>query len=127
MVRGGPANRAVKRAKVFALAKSFGAKGRSKNVYSLAVRMVQKSLQRQYIARRTTKREMRSLWITRINIASREHHVPYSVFMNQLTKNNIQLNRKMLSELAIHEPRTFKAFADFARERQKDGLRAAFR
>jgi len=125
MVRGGQADRTVRRAKIFALAKGF--RGRSKNCYSIAVRRVQKALQYQYVSRRLKKREMRSLWISRINMATREHNVTYSKFVNQMAQCNIQLNRKVLSDLAIHEPRSFKALAELAKSRHKDGLLAAIR
>jgi large subunit ribosomal protein L20 len=123
MVRGGPANRAVKRAKVFALAKGF--RGRSKNCYSLAIRRVHKALQYQYISRRLKKRDMRRLWITRINQGVQEHGIRYSTFVTDIVQCNIQLNRKVLSELAIHEPKSFQALADISRSRLKDGLLAA--
>jgi len=123
MVRARPPNRALKREKILALAKGF--RGRSKNCYSIAIRRVQKALQYQYISRKLKKREMRSLWITRINIATREHNVNYSTFMNKMVQCNIQLNRKMMSELAIHEPRSFKALTELGKSRLKDGLLAA--
>lgn len=123
MVRGGQADRTVRRARILALAKGF--RGRSKNCYSIAIRRVHKALQYQYISRRLKKREMRSLWISRINIATREHNVNYSKFVNQMAQYNVQLNRKMLSELAIHEPRSFKALAELAKSRLQDGLLAA--
>lgn len=102
-----------------------GFRGRSKNCYSIAIRRVHKALQYQYVSRRLKKREMRSLWISRINIATREHNVNYSKFVNQMAQYNVQLNRKMLSELAIHEPRSFKALAELAKSRLQDGLLAA--
>ncbi|KAJ7385034.1 Ribosomal protein L20 [Desmophyllum pertusum] len=123
MVRAPPPNRALKRAKILALAKGFC--GRSKNCYSIAIRRVHKALQYQYIGRRLKKREMRQLWINRINIATREHNVNYSTFITKMVQCNIQLNRKMLSELAIHEPRSFKALAELSKSRLKDGLLAA--
>ncbi|XP_062505916.1 large ribosomal subunit protein bL20-like [Corticium candelabrum] len=123
MVRGGHANRAVKRAKVFALAKGF--RGRAKNCYSISVRRVQKALQYQYISRRLKKRDMRQLWITRINQGVQEHGIRYSSFMRHMVECNVQLNRKVLSELAIHEPKSFQALADISRSRLKDGLLAA--
>ncbi|EDO38461.1 predicted protein [Nematostella vectensis] len=125
MVRGGPADRAVKRARIFALAKGF--RGRSKNCYSIAIRRVQKALQYQYTSRRLKKRDMRSLWITRINIAGREHNINYSTLVHKMAKLDIQLNRKMLSEIAIHEPRSFKGLASLAKRRLEDGLLAAIR
>ncbi|CAH3036564.1 large ribosomal subunit protein bL20 [Pocillopora verrucosa] len=123
MVRAPPPSRAIKRAKILALAKGF--RGRSKNCYSIAIRRVHKALQYQYISRRLKKREMRALWITRINIATREHNVNYSNFINKMAQCNIQLNRKILADLAIHEPRSFKALSELAKSRLKDGLLAA--
>eukprot|EP00794_Sanderia_malayensis_P009876 gene9876-10886_t len=125
MVRGGPANRAARRAKIFALAKGF--QGRRKNCYRIAIRAVHKKLQYQYASRRLKKRDMRSLWISRINIAGREHNVAYSDFMHKLAREDILLNRKVLSELAIHEPRSFQSLAELAKSRIQDGLLAAIK
>lgn len=63
-----------------------------------------RSLQYAYRDRRNKKRDFRQLWITRINAAVREHGISYSAFMNSLKKNNVELDRKVLSELAVHEP-----------------------
>lgn len=63
-----------------------------------------RSLQYAYRDRRNKKRDFRQLWITRINAAVREHGISYSAFMNSLKKNNVELDRKILSELAVHEP-----------------------
>ncbi|XP_057300542.1 50S ribosomal protein L20-like [Hydractinia symbiolongicarpus] len=123
MVRAGPFKRIVRKAKIFALAKGF--RGRRKNCYSLAVRSVHKALQRQYMSRKLKKRDIRKLWIQRINMSAREHNVPYSMFIKNMHESNILLNRKMLSELAIHEPRTFHALSQLAKDKQKDGLLAA--
>jgi large subunit ribosomal protein L20 len=62
-----------------------------------------------YRDRRTRKREMRSLWITRINAAARQHGLTYSTFMHLLQENNVGLDRKMLADLAVREPETFEA------------------
>jgi large subunit ribosomal protein L20 len=124
MTRGGPAKRYVKRAKVFALTKGF--RGKARNCYSIAVRAAQKALQHAYRGRKLKKREMRKLWIQRINFGSREHDVSYSSFMYGLIKCNIQLNRKVLSELAIHEPRTFQALTDIAKQKHNRSLTEAF-
>lgn len=67
-----------------------------------------------YTHRRTRKREFRRLWITRINAACRELGVAYSRFIDGMTKKDIELNRKMLAELAIHEPKAFKAVVETA-------------
>lgn len=114
MVRGGPANRLVKRAKIFALTKGF--RGKAKNCYSIAVRAAHRSLQHAYRGRRLKKRDMRTLWIQRISGAVQEHGINYSRFIHSMVKCNIQLNRKVLSELAIHEPRTFQALAEVAKK-----------
>jgi len=113
----------LKRKKILTLAKGF--RGRSKNCYSLAIKRVHKALQYQYISRRLKKRDMRKMWISRINIATREHNIAYSNFIHQMARYDIQINRKMLSELAIHEPRSFQALTTLAKKRLEDGLLAA--
>jgi len=93
------------RKKVFKLAKGFT--GRSKNCFGLALRKVFKKLTYAYRDRKVKKRDFRSLWIQRINAASRSHGLPYSKFMNGLKKANITLDRKQLSEIAIHDDAVF--------------------
>eukprot|EP00123_Amoebidium_parasiticum_P022148 comp8102_c0_seq1/m.3585 comp8102_c0_seq1/g.3585 ORF comp8102_c0_seq1/g.3585 comp8102_c0_seq1/m.3585 type:complete len:143 (-) comp8102_c0_seq1:103-531(-) len=100
-------NSVLRKARFYALTKGF--RGRAKNVYSVARNRLEKALQYAYISRRLKKRDFRSLWITRISGACREHGLSYAKFMHGLVQNNIQLNRKILSQLAIHEPATFKA------------------
>ncbi|PKI65822.1 hypothetical protein CRG98_013776 [Punica granatum] len=95
--------------KVFNLAKGF--RGRAKNCIRIARERVEKALQ----DRRNKKRDMRSLWIQRINAGTRLHSVNYGNFMHGLMKENIQLNRKVLSELSMHEPLSFKALVDISR------------
>ena len=68
---------------------------------------------------------MRHLNIVRINTAARQHDVNYNEFMKGLGETNVQLDRKVLAQLAIHEPRTFSALAQLAKDKQKDGLLAA--
>lgn len=70
----------------------------------LARQGVIRALQYAYRDRRNKKRDLRSLWITRINASTREHGMSYSVFMNGLKKKNVELDRKTLSELAVHHP-----------------------
>lgn len=94
----------------------YGAKSRS---YTAAKEQVQHSLQYQYRDRRNKKREIRSLWITRINAACRAEGVNYSTFMNGLKKSGIELNRKMLSEMAIHDPKSFSALVETAKNAAK--------
>ena len=92
----------------------YGAKSRS---YRAAKEQVQHSLQYQYRDRRNKKREVRRLWITRINAAARINGLSYSVFMNGLKKAGITLNRKMLSEMAIADPAGFAALAELAKSK----------
>lgn len=96
--------------KVFKLAKGF--RGRSKNCIRLAKERVEKALQYAYRDRRQKKRNMRSLWIQRINAGTKQHGVMYSTFMHGLKEENIQVNRKVLSELAMQEPYSFKSLVD---------------
>jgi large subunit ribosomal protein L20 len=96
--------------KLWKLAKGF--RGRAKNVYKVAVNRVEKALQYQYRDRRVKKRTMRTLWIERINAASRLHGIRYGQFAHGLVECNIALNRKMLAELAVNEPYSFKAVAE---------------
>ena len=90
----------------------YGAKSRS---YRAAKEQVQHSLQYQYRDRRNKRREVRRLWITRINAAARINGLSYSVFMNGLKKAGITLNRKMLSEIAIADEAAFKALVEKAK------------
>ncbi|URE16349.1 Cytoplasmic tRNA 2-thiolation protein [Musa troglodytarum] len=106
--------------KIFKLAKGF--RGRAKNCIRIARERVEKALQYSYRDRRNKKRDMRSLWIERINAGARLHGVNYGNFMHGLMKENIQLNRKVLSELSMHEPYSFKALVDIS----KRTLLAAF-
>ena len=69
-----------------------------------------------YRDRRVRRRELRKLWIIRINAAVRRHGIKYSVFMHKLDKANIQLNRKTLADLAVRDPEVFSAVADLAIE-----------
>ena len=98
------------RKKVFDLAKGFT--GRSKNNYGLALRKVFKKLTYAYRDRKVKKRIMRRQWIHSINAAVREHGVSYSRFQCGLTRSNIELDRKSLSDLAGTEPFSFKAIVE---------------
>ena len=98
--------------KILKLAKGFiGARSRIFKVANIAV---MKKLKYQYRDRRVLKRNMRSLWIVRINAAVRELGYSYSKFMNMLKKADIQVNRKMLAELAVNEPDAFKVLVETA-------------
>ena len=85
---------------------------RNKNVFRVAVEKVEKALQYAYRDRRTKKRNFRSLWIQRINAATRLHDMTYSRFMNGLTKAGIELDRKVLADIAVKEPETFAKLVD---------------
>ena len=97
----------ARRKKVLKLAK--GNFGRRKNVWTVALNTVEKGLSHAYDGRRLKKRDFRSLWIQRINAAARTHGMSYSVFMNKLKTNNIELDRKALAEIAYHDAEAFKA------------------
>ena len=98
--------------KILKLAKGFiGARSRIFKVANIAV---MKKLKYQYRDRRVLKRNMRSLWIVRINAAVREMGISYSKFMNMLKKADIQVNRKMLAELAVNESEAFKVLVETA-------------
>jgi large subunit ribosomal protein L20 len=82
--------------------------GKRKNVYTVAKNVVEKGLTYSYVGRKLKKREYRALWIARINAAVREEGLTYSVFMNKLTQKGITLDRKVLADLAMNEPASFK-------------------
>ncbi|KAL2091570.1 hypothetical protein ACEWY4_013833 [Coilia grayii] len=100
-------------------------RGRKNRCYSLAVRAVRRAFVYATKGRHLKKRDMRSLWISRIAAGSREHGLKYPVLVGNLVKCSVQLNRKVLSDLAINEPRTFQSLAKLARARQEEGFRAA--
>ncbi len=86
--------------------------GRRKNVWTVAKNAVEKAMLYSYRDRRTKKRNFRSLWITRINAGARQHGMSYSQFMGKLKANDIELNRKVLADLAMNHPEAFKAVID---------------
>ncbi|KAF1857478.1 hypothetical protein Lal_00042797 [Lupinus albus] len=100
----------ARRKKVFKQAKGFF--GRRKNVWTVAKNAVEKAMQYAYRGRKEKKRNFRALWITRINAGAREYGMSYSQFMGALKKNNIELNRKVLADLAMNHPEAFKAVVD---------------
>lgn len=102
-----------KRKKVLKEAKGYF--GRRKNVYTVAKNAVDKGLQYAYIGRKQKKRHFRSLWIQRINAGVREHGMSYSEFMGKLQEKNIQLNRKVLADLAMNHPEAFKKVVEEVR------------
>lgn len=100
----------ARRKKVLKLAKGYF--GRRKNVWTVAKNAVEKGLNYAYRDRKVKKREFRKLWIQRINAGAREHGLSYSQFMGKLTASEIQLNRKVLADLAMNHPEAFKAVVD---------------
>jgi large subunit ribosomal protein L20 len=88
--------------------------GRRKNTFRVANQAVEKAGQYAYRDRRTRKRNFRALWIQRINAATREHGLTYGRFIDGLRKAEIEVDRKVLSDIAIHEPEAFKALVDKA-------------
>ena len=100
----------ARRKKVLKLAKGYF--GRRKNVWTVAKNAVDKAMLYAYRDRKTNKRNFRSLWITRINAAARLHGLSYSQFMGKVKSNGIELNRKVLADLAMNHPDAFKAVVD---------------
>ncbi len=99
-----------RRKKVMKLAKGYW--GRRKNVWTVAKNAVERGLAYAYRDRKVKKRTFRSLWIQRINAAVRIHGLSYSDFINRLNKADIQLNRKVLADLALNHPDAFKAIVE---------------
>ncbi|MGB8602259.1 MAG: 50S ribosomal protein L20 [Rhizomicrobium sp.] len=102
----------ARRKRVFKAVKGFH--GRRKNTITVANAAADKALQYNYIGRKLRKRNFRALWIQRINAACREYGLTYSLFINGLAKAGIEVDRKVLSDLAIREPEAFKALVDQA-------------
>ena len=100
-------------AKVLEQAKGF--RGRRKNVFRVATQAVMKAGQYAYRDRRVRKREFRALWIARINAAARECGLSYSAFMNGLKKASIELDRKVLADLAVFDKAAFEKIANQAK------------
>ncbi len=86
--------------------------GKRKNVYTVAKNVMEKGLTYSYVGRKNKKREYRTLWIARINAAVRAEGMTYSEFINKLTVKKIDLNRKVLADLAMNEPETFKKLVE---------------
>lgn len=83
--------------------------GKRKNVFTVAKNVVEKGMTYKFVGRKLKKRDYRTLWIARINAAIRAEGMNYSTFINRLSKANIGLNRKVLADLAMNEPATFKS------------------
>src|SRR5713226_1589855 len=99
--------------KVLELAKEY--RGRASTAYRIALEKVEKALRYAYRDRRNRKRDFRALWIQRINAGAREHGLTYSQFMHGLKLAGLDLDRKVLSDIAIREPEAFQAIAATAK------------
>lgn len=100
----------ARRKKLLKLAKGYW--GRRKNVLTVAKHAIDKGLQYAYRDRKTKKRNFRALWIMRINAGVREHGLTYSQFMGLVHKKGININRKVLADMAMNHPETFKAIVN---------------
>lgn len=100
--------------KIMSLAKGYRA--RSKNCTRIALERVEKALQYAYRDRKTKKRDFRKLWIQRINAAARENGLVYSQFINGLSKAGVELDRKVLADIAVHDAAGFAAIAEQAKK-----------
>ncbi|NEP03074.1 MAG: 50S ribosomal protein L20 [Symploca sp. SIO2E9] len=101
-----------RRKKILKLAKGF--RGSHSKLFRTANQQVMKALRNAYRDRRKRKRDFRRLWITRINAAARQHGISYSQLMGQMKKANIQINRKMLAQLAVLDPSSFQKVVELA-------------
>ena len=99
-----------RRKKILKAAKGYF--GRRKNVYTVAKNAVEKAMSYAYRDRKNNKRNFRSLWVMRINAAARLHGMSYSQFMGKVKANNIELNRKVLADLAMNNPEAIKAIVE---------------
>ena len=104
----------AKHKKVLKAAKGFY--GRRKNTIRIAKQAVEKSLQYAYRDRKARKRNFRALWVQRINAAVREHGLTYARFIDGINKAGIEIDRKVLSDMAIHEPQAFAAVVGQAKK-----------
>jgi len=110
--------RHARRKKVIKLARGY--RGRNSTNYRVAIEKVEKALQYAYRDRRVRKRNFRALWIVRINAGAREHGLTYSQFMNGMKRAGIALDRKVLADIAVRDPGTFRTLAEQAREALKE-------
>lgn len=97
----------ARRKKILDQAKGFY--GKRKNVYTVAKNIVEKGMTYSYVGRKLKKREYRTLWIARINAGVREEGLTYSEFIHKLNQKGVTLDRKVLADLAMNEPETFKS------------------
>lgn len=109
--------------KVLKLSKGF--RGRSSKCFRIAIQRLEKSWQYAYRDRRNKKRDFRALWIQRINAAARANGLPYSKFINGLLKAGISIDRKVMADLAVHQPEAFKSLVEQASQALQSGKKAA--
>lgn len=102
--------------KIIKMAKGY--RGRSNNCFRIAIERVEKGLQYAYRDRRTRKRDFRGLWVQRINAAARLHGMVYSTFIGAMKKANMEIDRKMLAELAVHNPENFAQIVEQVKKAQ---------
>lgn len=107
-------SRLKSRKKILERAKGFY--GKRRNCYKIAKQSVMKAMKNAYIDRRRKKRDFRKLWITRIGAASQEHGTSYSKFMGGLSKSDVEINRKMLADIAVRDPETFGQLVELSQE-----------
>ena len=103
----------ARRKRVLKAAKGYY--GKRKNVYTVAKNVMEKGLTYSYVGRKLKKREYRTLWIARINAAVRAEGLTYSEFIHQLAVKNIDINRKVLADLALNNPDAFTAIVDLVK------------
>jgi len=108
--------------KLFTMTKGYSGQGR--NCVRSAMPRLEKALQKAYIERKQRKRLMRTTWIMSINAGVREHHISYSRFIYGLNHSNMQLDRKVLADLCINEPFSFKAVVEEVKQQTAIGLEA---
>ncbi|XP_041377723.1 39S ribosomal protein L20, mitochondrial-like [Gigantopelta aegis] len=124
MIRSGGPPRYWKRAMYRRLAWHYF--GRKRNCYGISIRYVRRALRYSSQARVLKKKQMKKLWETRISAACQEHGVLYDNFMTTLAQSNIALNRKVLADIAIYEPRSFQSLCQFSKMKSREiGLGAA--
>jgi large subunit ribosomal protein L20 len=100
----------ARRKRILKQAKGFY--GKRKNVYTVAKNVLEKGLTYRYVGRKGKKREYRRLWIARINAAVRAEGLTYSTFIHKLTEKGVQLDRKVLADLAMNDPESFKQLVE---------------
>lgn len=110
--------RHARRKKVLKQARGY--RGRNSTSYRVALEKVEKALQYAYRDRRARKRNFRALWIQRINAGARQHGMTYSQFMSGIKRAGVELDRKMLADIAVREPAAFKALVDQAQNALKE-------